>query len=124
MELFLQCKERFYNHNDLLRNMMGLLGNVAEVKELRPQLMTTEFVSEFLLLVDSTSDGIETSYNAAGVLVSSIIFIYNIYQSLLVRPCIYVYLRELENAHQSREDLCFMIPLISLNIFYKCECHK
>ena len=72
MELFLQCKERFYNHNDLLRNMMGLLGNVAEVKELRPQLMTTEFVSEFLLLVDSTSDGIETSYNAAGVLVSSI----------------------------------------------------
>lgn len=68
MELFLQCKERFYNHNDLLRNMMGLLGNVAEVKELRPQLMTTEFVSEFLLLVDSTSDGIETSYNAAGVL--------------------------------------------------------
>ena len=71
MELFLQCKERFYNHNDLLRNMMGLLGNVAEVKELRPQLMTTEFVSEFLLLVDSTSDGIETSYNAAGVLVSS-----------------------------------------------------
>ena len=71
MELFLQCKERFYNQNDLLRNMMGLLGNVAEVKELRPQLMTTEFVSEFLLLVDSTSDGIETSYNAAGVLVSS-----------------------------------------------------
>lgn len=68
MELFLQCKERFYEHNDLLRNMMGLLGNVAEVKDLRPHLMTTEFVSEFLLLVDSTSDGIETSYNAAGVL--------------------------------------------------------
>ena len=68
MELFLQCKERFYNQNDLLRNMMGLLGNVAEVKDLRPYLMTTEFVSEFLLLVDSTSDGIETSYNAAGVL--------------------------------------------------------
>ena len=68
MELFLQCKERFYNQNDLLRNMMGLLGNVAEVKDLRPYLMTTEFVSEFLLLVDSTSDGIETSYNAVGVL--------------------------------------------------------
>ena len=30
--------------------------------------MTTDFVSEFLMLVDSTSDGIETSYNAAGVL--------------------------------------------------------
>ena len=31
MDLFLNCKERFPNKNDLLRNMMGLLGNVAEV---------------------------------------------------------------------------------------------
>jgi len=68
MDLFLNCKERFPNKNDLLRNMMGLLGNVAEVQDLRPHLMTTDFVSEFLMLVDSTSDGIETSYNAAGVL--------------------------------------------------------
>jgi len=68
MDLFLNCKERFPNKNDLLRNMMGLLGNVAEVQDLRPDLMTTDFVSEFLMLVDSTSDGIETSYNAAGVL--------------------------------------------------------
>ena len=58
MELFLQCKDKFSESNDLLRNMMGLLGNVAEVKELRPQLMTSDFVSEFLMLVDSTADGI------------------------------------------------------------------
>ena len=95
MELFLQCKERFYNHNDLLRNMMGLLGNVAEVKELRPQLMTTEFVSEFLLLVDSTSDGIETSYNAAGVLVSSK---YN--------PTYLLYSLKTKRFHQTRHDDC------------------
>merc|ERR1711994_835340 len=31
MYLFLQCKERFPEKADLLRNMMGLLGNVAEV---------------------------------------------------------------------------------------------
>merc|ERR1712210_163673 len=68
MDLFLHCKERFPNKNDLLRNMMGLLGNVAEVEDLRPDLMTKDFVAEFLMLVDSTSDGIETSYNAAGVL--------------------------------------------------------
>ena len=37
---------------------MGLLGNVAEVKDLRPQLMTSDFVSEFLMLVDSQADGI------------------------------------------------------------------
>merc|ERR1719394_2325752 len=42
MEVFLQCKEAFPNMSDLLRNMMGLL--------------------------DSGKDGIEVSYNAAGVL--------------------------------------------------------
>lgn len=39
--------------------MMGLLGNVAEVEELRPQLMTTEFITVFSELLYSTSDGIE-----------------------------------------------------------------
>lgn len=66
---------------------MGLLGNVAEVEELRPQLMTSEFITVFSDLLYSTSDGIEVrlvvngkinlaitfnclqvSYNAAGVL--------------------------------------------------------
>lgn len=68
MQLFLRCKEKFPEKQDLLRNMMGLLGNVAEVPELRSQLMTTAFVAEFSMLLDSTSDGIEVSYNAAGVL--------------------------------------------------------
>ncbi|KAL5290314.1 ZER1 family protein [Megaselia abdita] len=48
--------------------MMGLLGNVAEVKWLRPNLMTSEFIKVFSDLLDSISDGIEVSYNAAGVL--------------------------------------------------------
>ncbi len=68
MRLFLRCKDRFPDKQDLLRNMMGLLGNVAEVPALRQALMTPEFVAEFYHLLDSTSDGIEVSYNAAGVL--------------------------------------------------------
>jgi Zyg-11 family protein len=68
MHLFLKCKDRFPEKADLLRNMMGLLGNVAEVPELRHKLMTREFVEEFAFLLDSHSDGIEVSYNAAGVL--------------------------------------------------------
>ncbi|CAB4057133.1 ZYG11 [Lepeophtheirus salmonis] len=56
------------DRQELLRNMMGLLGNVAEVPSLRPQLMTREFVAEFSMLLDSNTDGIEVSYNAAGVL--------------------------------------------------------
>ena len=59
MQLFLNCKERFPESQDLLRNMMGLLGNVAEVPHLRSQLMTREFVAVFSLLLNSNSDGIE-----------------------------------------------------------------
>ncbi|XP_034659431.1 protein zer-1 homolog isoform X2 [Drosophila subobscura] len=68
MEYFLKCLHTFPDRDELLRNMMGLLGNVAEVKWLRPQLMTQEFIEVFARLLDSLSDGIEVSYNAAGVL--------------------------------------------------------
>ena len=40
-----------------MRNMMGLLGNVAEVKELRSRLIP--FMKTFYELVDSHDDGIE-----------------------------------------------------------------
>lgn len=68
MELFLDCLSYFPEKDELLRNMMGLLGNVAEVKSLRPRLMTSKFIEVFAKLVSSKSDGIEVSYNAAGVL--------------------------------------------------------
>lgn len=48
--------------------MMGLLGNVAEVKELRHYLITSEYLSVFSDLLASKCDGIEVSYNAAGVI--------------------------------------------------------
>lgn len=41
--------------------MMGLVGNVAEVKQLRNRLMREEFISVFANLLDSSSDGIEVS---------------------------------------------------------------
>ncbi|ESP01735.1 hypothetical protein LOTGIDRAFT_139253, partial [Lottia gigantea] len=68
MDLFLQCLELFKDRAELLRNMMGLMGNIAEVKELRPLLMVSKYISVFSDLLESTSDGIEVSYNAAGVL--------------------------------------------------------
>ena len=60
--------QEFPRAHSLLRNMMGLLGNVAEVPNLRHKLMTQAFVTEFAMLLDSSLDGIEVSYNAAGVL--------------------------------------------------------
>lgn len=60
--------QKFPDREELLRNMMGLLGNVAEVQELRYYLVTPEYLDVFSHLLDSESDGIEVSYNAAGVI--------------------------------------------------------
>ncbi|KAL4609566.1 hypothetical protein GN956_G23626 [Arapaima gigas] len=68
MALFLECLKEFPDKQELHRNMLGLLGNVAEVKALRPQLMTHQFITVFSNLLDSKADGIEVSYNACGVL--------------------------------------------------------
>ncbi|MBN3297604.1 ZER1 protein, partial [Amia calva] len=65
--------QEFPDKQELHRNMLGLLGNVAEVKALRPQLLTPQFITVFSDLLDSKADGIEVSYNACGVL-SHIIF--------------------------------------------------
>ncbi|XP_034232323.1 protein zer-1 homolog [Thrips palmi] len=66
MDLFLRCLRAFPKKEEMIRNMLGLLGNVAEVSWLRPNLMNSRFVQEITKLLDY--DGIEVSYNAAGVL--------------------------------------------------------
>jgi len=68
LKLFLKCKDKFPSSLNLLKNMMGLLGNIAENKSCRKYMMeNSDIVKEFSLLLDSQSDGIEVSYNAAGV---------------------------------------------------------
>ncbi|XP_078604160.1 protein zer-1 homolog isoform X1 [Branchiostoma floridae x Branchiostoma japonicum] len=68
MDLFLSCLETFPDKQELHRNMLGLMGNVAEVKFLRPRLMQERYVTVFNSLLESESDGIEVSYNSCGVL--------------------------------------------------------
>jgi len=41
------CEQKFPDKADLLRNMMGLMGNVAEVDYLRPRLMKEQYVTIF-----------------------------------------------------------------------------
>jgi hypothetical protein len=54
------CSAQAFPHKEeLLRNMMGLLGNVAEVRVLRQRLMTSQFVSVFADLLDTGGEGIE-----------------------------------------------------------------
>ena len=64
IETLLECKDRFPESR---WNMMEVLGNVVEVKSCRQRLMTAKFIEEFSFLLDSQKDGIEVSYNAAGV---------------------------------------------------------
>lgn len=51
--------QQYPDKEELLRNMMGLLGNVAEVESLRSQLMKEKYVMVFYRLLRSKSDGIE-----------------------------------------------------------------
>ncbi|XP_063982203.1 protein zer-1 homolog [Diachasmimorpha longicaudata] len=68
MSLFLRCLKQYPQKEELLRNMMGLLGNVAEVACLRSRLMEQQYVSVFANLLKYDSDEIEVSYNATGIL--------------------------------------------------------
>ncbi|EYC14757.1 hypothetical protein Y032_0039g137 [Ancylostoma ceylanicum] len=68
LHLFHMCFDAFRNERELVRNMMGLIGNIAEVDGLRSQLMNDDYVKIFSALLDLVEDSIEISYNSAGVL--------------------------------------------------------
>ncbi|PAV87579.1 hypothetical protein WR25_04800 [Diploscapter pachys] len=68
LSLFQKCFDAFKTERELVRNMMGLIGNIAEVDDLRKQLMQDEYVEIFCQLLDHIEESIEISYNSAGVL--------------------------------------------------------
>ncbi|CAJ0578516.1 unnamed protein product, partial [Mesorhabditis spiculigera] len=68
LELFQKCYDAFKSERELVRNMMGLIGNIAEVNELRPHLMQNNYISIFCDLLKTVEESIEISYNSAGVL--------------------------------------------------------
>jgi hypothetical protein len=67
MSAFMDCIE--FKKTEIIRNMMGLLGNVAEVTRLRDRLCKSSYVTTFRQLLFHTTDGLEIAYNSAGVLV-------------------------------------------------------
>ncbi|CAG2107636.1 unnamed protein product [Medioppia subpectinata] len=68
MDVFVRCLQSFPNSAQLLRNMTGMVANVALCEELRPRLMSVRFIKRFVQLLDNESAGIEVSYNAAAIL--------------------------------------------------------
>lgn len=67
-EAFEDCMDKFNHNKEVLRNIMGLLGNVAECKTLRMKFMQDRYIRRFESLLSSPIDGIECSYNACGIL--------------------------------------------------------
>lgn len=68
LEAFEKCMDKFRSNKEVLRNMMGLLGNVAECKHLRVRFMREKYIECFSTLLTLRIDGIECSYNACGIL--------------------------------------------------------
>lgn len=68
LEAFEMCMDKFGNNKEVPRNIMGLLGNVAECQRLRINFMKERYIKRFYLLLSSKIDGIECSYNACGIL--------------------------------------------------------
>ncbi|CAF0977812.1 unnamed protein product [Adineta ricciae] len=69
LQAYYDCLELWSDKRDLVRNMLGLLGNVAEVKELRHYLITPMHMEKFrMLLTRSIQNDIEIPYNCGGIL--------------------------------------------------------
>ncbi|KAM3839968.1 protein zyg-11 homolog B-like isoform 1-T1 [Vipera latastei] len=65
LELFLDVLEIFSSDSSIQHKALGLLNNVAEVRELHPRLMQKDFVDHVSELLNSAE--IEVSYFAAGI---------------------------------------------------------
>nr|CAB3267910.1 protein zer-1 homolog [Phallusia mammillata] len=67
LNILLECFDTFSTKHELHKNMMGLIGNIAEVKDLRPHLRTHELIKLFRTLMIK-NENIEISYNSCGAL--------------------------------------------------------
>ncbi|EDV28155.1 uncharacterized protein TRIADDRAFT_53463 [Trichoplax adhaerens] len=66
VDVFLQCFQFLHGDKTLIVNMLGLLGNVAEVKSLRFYLMREDCMRMFRSLLRESE--LEIGYNSAGIL--------------------------------------------------------
>jgi len=53
-----------FKKSEITRSMMGLMCNVAEVKELRNRLCKNDYIAAFLKLLSHSNADIEISYNS------------------------------------------------------------
>uniref|UniRef100_A0A4W3HUI8 Zyg-11 family member, cell cycle regulator n=1 Tax=Callorhinchus milii TaxID=7868 RepID=A0A4W3HUI8_CALMI len=66
LELFMKVLESFPGEPSIQQKVLGLLNNIAEVKELHPQLMKRNFIDHIGFLLHNKE--VEVSYFAAGII--------------------------------------------------------
>ncbi|MBN3275918.1 ZY11B protein, partial [Polyodon spathula] len=66
LELFMKVLESFPSESSIQQKVLGLLNNIAEVKELHSELMWKSFVEHISVLLHSSE--VEVSYFAAGII--------------------------------------------------------
>ncbi|XP_051789209.1 protein zyg-11 homolog isoform X1 [Erpetoichthys calabaricus] len=66
LELFMRVLETFPSESSIQQKVLGLLNNIAEVKELHAQLMWKSFIDQIGVLLHSSE--VEVSYFAAGII--------------------------------------------------------
>eukprot|EP01135_Chromosphaera_perkinsii_P011813 Nk52_evm4s2506 gene=Nk52_evmTU4s2506 len=68
IDLFMTVATNYPGQHGLIRNMLGLLGNIAEVQELREKLMKPDLLTALKGMLANCNEGIEISYNASGII--------------------------------------------------------
>ncbi|KAM6456406.1 protein zyg-11 homolog B isoform 3-T3 [Liasis olivaceus] len=66
LELFMKVLESFPSESSIQQKVLGLLNNIAEVKELHSELMWEDFIDHISKLLHSVE--VEVSYFAAGII--------------------------------------------------------
>ncbi|XP_065133113.1 protein zyg-11 homolog [Paramisgurnus dabryanus] len=68
VELYMELLESYQTVTSIKQKLLGLLNNVAEVEELRMELLDEELVEHMVVLLSSSTEEVEVSYFAGGVL--------------------------------------------------------
>nr|XP_055057547.1 protein zyg-11 homolog isoform X3 [Misgurnus anguillicaudatus] len=68
IELYMELLESYQTVTSIKQKLLGLLNNVAEVEELRVELLDEELVEHMVALLSSSTEEVEVSYFAGGVL--------------------------------------------------------
>ncbi|XP_064415887.1 protein zyg-11 homolog isoform X3 [Latimeria chalumnae] len=123
LELFMRVLESFPSESSIQQKVLGLLNNIAEVKELHCNLMRKDFVDHIGTLLHSKE--VEVSYFAAGILAHLLsrgeqvwTLHCSLRDSLLEQLCIHTFMLQHSAILKWPTPECEMVAYRSFNPFF------